>query len=154
MWPGSFKAAVRVSARFHERRRGSVGSKPWREDGALVIEGSMPISDVVGLLGLRDRPQGDFVTLAGSRSTSSTMCRNPLNNSRGTAGVFGSSRWTVRGSTRCLLSPLRSRTKFVKAGDRRTNAESVYPGCCGSPVIDRVIITSRSRQNSGWKDML
>ncbi len=36
-----------------------------REDGALIIEGSMPISDVVGLLGLRDRPQGDFVTLAG-----------------------------------------------------------------------------------------
>jgi putative hemolysin len=37
----------------------------WREDGALLIEGSMPISDVVGLLGLCDRPQGDFVTLAG-----------------------------------------------------------------------------------------
>ena len=36
-----------------------------REDGALLIEGSMPISSVVKLLGLRDRPQGDFVTLAG-----------------------------------------------------------------------------------------
>ena len=27
LWPGSFKAALRVSARFHERRRGSLGSK-------------------------------------------------------------------------------------------------------------------------------
>jgi putative hemolysin len=35
------------------------------EDGALLIEGSMPIPDVVGLLELRDRPEGDFVTLAG-----------------------------------------------------------------------------------------
>jgi putative hemolysin len=36
-----------------------------REDGALLIQASMPISDVVALLGLRDRQQGDFVTLAG-----------------------------------------------------------------------------------------
>jgi putative hemolysin len=36
-----------------------------REDGALLVDGSMPIQDVAGLLGLPDRPQGDFVTLAG-----------------------------------------------------------------------------------------
>jgi putative hemolysin len=36
-----------------------------RHDGALIIEGSMLIADVMELLGLRDRPQGDFVTLAG-----------------------------------------------------------------------------------------
>ncbi len=35
------------------------------EDGALLIEGSMPITDFAELLGLRDRPKGDFVTLAG-----------------------------------------------------------------------------------------
>jgi len=34
-------------------------------DGALLIDGSMPIPDVVGLLGLHHRPAGDFVTLAG-----------------------------------------------------------------------------------------
>ena len=36
-----------------------------REDGALLIDGSMLIPDMVELLGSRDRPQGDFVTLAG-----------------------------------------------------------------------------------------
>lgn len=35
------------------------------EDGALIIEGSMPMPGVVQLLGLRDRPPGNFVTLAG-----------------------------------------------------------------------------------------
>jgi putative hemolysin len=35
------------------------------DGGGFLIKGSMPIPDVAKLLGLRDRPQGDFVTLAG-----------------------------------------------------------------------------------------
>ena len=36
-----------------------------RDDGSLLVDGSVPIRDVASLLGLREPPPGDFLTLAG-----------------------------------------------------------------------------------------
>ena len=71
----------------------------------------MLISSVVELLGLRDRPQGDFVTLAGFALHHFAIYRNRPSSSLGTAGVSGSSTWKVRGSTRCLSAPLKRQSK-------------------------------------------
>ena len=98
-----------------------------RDDGAFLINGTIPISEVADLLGLHGLPHGDYLTLAGFvllqlQHVAQVDAQFTWGN-----GAFRSKIWMATGSRKFFCDPLRAlRKRWCKSGCAFYLARSVF----------------------------